>query len=118
MPPLDDARSIVIARLNDEFRTELLINTPLNCQLVLSRYVGMLATDQIDTLLDLVRKFDVFNEENDPWGEHDFGSVTMDGTQYFWKIDYFDLAKEYLSIDATRPDITVRVLTVMLAEEY
>lgn len=26
-----------------------------------------------------VRDFDVFNEDNDPWGEHDFGSFEDNG---------------------------------------
>ncbi len=31
-----------------------------------------------------VRTFDAFTEENDPYGEHDFGSIVVDGYQIYW----------------------------------
>jgi hypothetical protein len=46
-----------------------------------------------------VRGFDVFTTENDTYGEHDFGSVTIDGTNLFWKIDYYGLSLQYGSSD-------------------
>jgi hypothetical protein len=68
--------------------------------------------------LALVRTFDAFTPDNDPHGEHDFGSFTPQGQKLFWKIDYYDAACEYGSEDPADPAKTVRVLTVMLAEEY
>ena len=65
-----------------------------------------------------VMAFDDFNADNDPHGEHDFGSFELEGEKLFWKIDYFDLAAEFGSEDPTDPKKTLRVLTVMLAEEY
>ena len=35
-------------------------------------------------------QFDDFNEGNDPYQEHDFGSVEYDGDKWLWKIDYYD----------------------------
>jgi len=32
-----------------------------------------------------VRSFDQFSVDNDPWGEHDFGAVEVDGQQIFCK---------------------------------
>ena len=32
--------------------------------------------------------FDQFNEDNDPHGEHDFGSFELCGRKFFWKIEY------------------------------
>jgi hypothetical protein len=29
---------------------------------------------------------------NDPYGEHDFGSFELAGEKFFWKIDYYDFA--------------------------
>lgn len=65
-----------------------------------------------------VATFDQFNEENDPRGEHDFGAITIDNVELFWKVDYFDLDLNAQSPDKANPDITHRVLTIMFANEY
>ena len=62
--------------------------------------------------------FDEFNEDNDPYGEHDFGSFELCGRKFFWKIEYYDRAMEYGSEDPSDPAKTTRVMTVMLASEY
>jgi hypothetical protein len=64
------------------------------------------------------RGFDNFNADNDQHREHDFGSFELEGEKLFWKIDYYDLAGEFGAEDPTDPKKTLRVLTVMLAEEY
>jgi hypothetical protein len=69
-------------------------------------------------LLDEVRTFDAFTADNDPHGEHDFGSFEIDGNKIFWKIDYYDAAMEFGSEDSADPTKTTRVLTIMLASEY
>ena len=35
-----------------------------------------------------VRDYADFNENNDPYGEHDFGSLKVARQRVFWKIDY------------------------------
>jgi len=65
-----------------------------------------------------VADFDNFSEDNDPYGEHDFGSVYIEGEKIFWKIDYYDLSLKYHSPDVNDPSVTHRVLTIMLASEY
>ena len=65
-----------------------------------------------------VQDHQTFTEDNDPHGEHDFGSITVDDTELFWKIDYFDLNLKMHSPDAANPVLTHRVLTIMLAREY
>jgi len=65
-----------------------------------------------------VMAFDDFNADNDPHGEHDFGSFELEGDKLFWKIDCYDLAGEFGSEGPIDPKKTLRVLTVMLAEEY
>lgn len=69
-------------------------------------------------MLRKVREFDAFDAGNDPHGEHDFGAIEHDDFRYFFKIDYYDLACRYGSPDPTNPAVTVRVLTVMRADEY
>ena len=65
-----------------------------------------------------VMRFDGFTPDNDPYGEHDFGSLQIAGERLFWKIDYYDLELAYGSPDAANPEVTTRVLTILLADEY
>ena len=62
--------------------------------------------------------FDDFCHANDPYEEHDFGSFEAEGHTIFFKVDYFDRNLKYLSPDPADPAVTVRVITVMLADEY
>jgi Protein of unknown function (DUF3768) len=62
--------------------------------------------------------FDVFTDDNDPHGEHDFGAVDEGGVRCFWKIDCYDRATEFGSPDPADPAVTTRVLTIMRADEY
>ena len=59
-----------------------------------------------------------FNSGNDPYGEHDFGSVDIKGKRVFFKIDYYDRDLCFASPDPANQKITRRVMTIMLAEEY
>lgn len=65
-----------------------------------------------------VRAFDAFNPDNDPYGEHDFGTVEIEEHIVTFKIDYYDLDLQYASPDPTDPYVTCRVMTLMLAEKY
>jgi hypothetical protein len=69
-------------------------------------------------VLQLVATFDQFTEDNDPHGEHDFGSFELANRKFFWKIDYYDELCEFGSEDPSDPKRTTRVLTLMLASEY
>ena len=60
----------------------------------------------------------MFTDDNDPNGEHDFGSIVHQGKQVFWKIDYYAPDMEHGSEDPAVPAKTVRVLTILLADEY
>lgn len=65
-----------------------------------------------------VATFNAFTEDNDPYGEHDFGSFELCSRKFFWKIDYYDERCESGSENPADPAKTTRVLTLMLAEEY
>ena len=77
---------------------------------------GVQAIEDLDGLMQAVRSFDTFTVDNDPHGEHDFGTVMWSGEKVFWKIDYYDEALEYGEDPLS--STCHRVLTVMLAEEY
>jgi hypothetical protein len=65
-----------------------------------------------------VQGFSAFTPDNDPHGEHDFGSFEYAGKKIFWKIDYYDRGFKFRSSDPADESVTTRVLTVLLAEEY
>lgn len=65
-----------------------------------------------------VEKFSDFTADNDPYGERDFGCIEHNEQKVFWKVDYYAPDMEHGSEDPSDPAQTVRVLTLMLAEEY
>ena len=65
-----------------------------------------------------VRDFDQFTEDNDPWGEHDYGAIEVDGEKVFWKLDYYDPTLTQGSENPANEAVTHRVLTIMLPNEY
>lgn len=99
--------------LNDFFRV-----TFLGGKVVVTVGVAALPIDVKARVLLQVQSFASFNADNDPHGEHDFGSLEVAGEKFFWKIDYYDVLCESGSEDPANPEKTTRVLTIMLADEY
>ena len=99
--------------LNDNFRS-----TFIGGQVVMTAGVDELPLDVKAKLLLMIRAYSEFGEDNDPHGEHDFGSFEVAGEKFFWKIDYYDRACQYGSEEPSDPDKTTRVLTIMFADEY
>jgi hypothetical protein len=96
-----------IAEINDAFR---------KTGLGMTMTQGVLCLEALPRLLQKIAEFSDFNEDNDPYGEHDFGSLNWYGERILWKIDYYDRKLEYGG-DPLSPDCR-RVITVMLASEY
>jgi hypothetical protein len=107
------ARNIRIRDLNDAFRTTL-----EGGKCLFTAGVSDLGVAFATEALAAVRSFEDFTPDNDPYGEHDFGSVVIGDQRLFWKIDYYDLSLEFGSNDPADAAQTKRVLTIMLAEEY
>ena len=97
-----------IAAINDKHRQNM-----EGC--TVTRGVAAMGED-VNEIFVRVRDFAEFNEDNDPYGEHDFGSFTVSGVKIFWKIDYYDEALKGWC-DPLSPDCN-RVLTIMRADEY
>lgn len=68
----------------------------------------------------LIRDFADFTPDNDPYGEHDFGSIThRRAGRVVWKIDYYaDDTCQWGSENPADTSKSYRVLTIMLASEY
>jgi hypothetical protein len=107
------SRAEKIRTLNDAMRT-----TFQGGRFVMTVGVQALGNDVVTAAISQVRGFDRFTPDNDPHGEHDFGSFELGGTEFFFKIDYYDKRIEYGSEDPGDPSRTTRVLTLMLASEY
>ena len=108
-----DSRAISIRELNDRLRT-----TGRGGMAVLTDGLAGLGPETVATIFAAVRSFADFNPDNDPWGEHDCASLTVGEIRLIWKIDYHDRSLAALSPDPADPKVTVRVLTVMLDDEY
>ena len=102
-----------IRELNDRFRT-----TMTGGRVMMTAGVDALPSDVKAMVIRRVAAFSDFNADNDPHGEHDFGSFTLSNRKFFFKLDYYDSAMEFGSEDPADPAKTTRVLTLMLAEEY
>jgi hypothetical protein len=108
---MPEVKASKIAALNDHARQSF-----TGCRVVITQ--GVQALDHVPDVLDQVRWYDVFTPDNDPHGEHDFGSFRYAGETIFWKFDYYDVDMTMHSPDASDPAVTTRVLTIMLAYEY
>lgn len=110
--PSPDDKSTLIAQQNDLLRrgikghripgrihaTRSVVNSP-----------------NFNQLIDSVRAFSDFKEENDPWKEHDRATI---GDIYF-KIDYYENDElQYGSEDASDLDKTYRVMTIAHNDEW
>lgn len=109
----DDDPTAKIRALNDRLRT-----TGQGGQVVMTPGVQVLGRAKIAEIIAKIQAFNEFDENNDPYQEHDFGKVLVDGKAILWKIDYYDHSYRFVSSDPTDEAITNRVITVMMPEDY
>ena len=57
-------------------------------------------------------------DTDDPFDDHSIGDLEVAGHRIFFKLDYYDPTMSFLSDDPADPAKTVRVITIMLADEY
>jgi len=119
-----------IARLNDLARSAM----GVACTAVATVGFRSLPASDQSSVRELIETYDAFDEDNDPHGERDFGTIYQLGDgrwtterprlsdneheRVFWKFDYYDRDLRFGSEDAANPAVTRRVLTIMLADEY
>ena len=113
-----------IQKLNDEARAQLIKvinNEPLHnahLRITFTWDVNNLEKSSLNRLLQKFIDFKDFNKKNDPHGEHDFVKVEHEGQKYFLKIDYYDTKLDNHSPNPSDEHQTIRVLTIMNANEY
>jgi hypothetical protein len=119
-----------IRRLNDAARERPGSGSIAN---VTSGFHALPDADRFAALAAIIA-FSKFDGDNDPYGEHDFGTVyrlasgawTQDRPDdadtitetVFWKVDYYDTSLTFGSEAPWNPEQTKRVMTIMLASEY
>ena len=119
-----------IARLNDLARSAM----GVACTAVATVGFRSLPASDQSRVRELIETFDAFDDDNDPHGERDFGTIYQLGDgrwttdrprvrddereRVFWKLDCYDRELQFGSEDAANPAVTRRVLTIMLADEY
>lgn len=103
-----------IAKLNDLCRWGMGVLG----QWVQTAGINALSPEEQSAIQEKVEKFDDFTPENNPWGERDFGAFEHNGKRIVWKIDYYAPDLLHGSEEPANADVTVRVLTIMLASEY
>ncbi len=103
-----------VRELNDLFRTK----AQGNGTILITQGVQAEGEQFIAEVAIAVRNFDSFDQDNDPWGEHDFGAIEVSGQKVFFKIDCYDPTCTQGSENPANEALTHRVLTIMLASEY
>jgi len=117
---MGNAQMKSIAEFNDQFRKNIGLShhSDIPGMYVMTRGIHELNVDTQKEIIKQIREFNQFSEDNDPYGEHDFGSLMIENKKIFWKIDYYNKTYRNGSENPADTKKTNRVLTIMLACEY
>ena len=102
-----------IAALNDALRKH-----GTGGKIMMTAGIQALGQKAVNEIINKVRAFNSFTKDNDPWGEHDCALLTVNENRIMFKIDCYDGNMQYASPNPADPAVTVRVMTILLAEEY
>ena len=115
-----------VAAQNDAFRRCACLAIPyspgdpvLRGRMVMTSNIGAMGPAFVQSCVDAIGRLDHFPEENDPDGYHDFGSVEVQGTAVWFKIDAYE--DENMAFGSDAPDDparTFRVLTILLPSDW
>ena len=105
---------------NNRFRAQALQGNPGHHRILATSGIQALGPQAVQEILYAVLSFkeEEFRESFDPWGDRDIIVVEHQGRRIWGKIDTYDPLCEFMSPDPADDLVTVRVLTVMLPEEY
>ena len=99
-----------VRALNDALRTTL-----TGGRVMFTQGVAALGQEVQRQIIEALRRYDEFDSDNDPYGEHDFGMLTVRGHEFLFKIDLYE---EPFVNSGNEEKMITRILTIMLAEEY
>lgn len=102
-----------IAELNDRLRSHY-----IGGRVMITQGIQALGHQTMLDVLAAVAAFSEFTPDNDPYGERDCAVMAVGDRRVIWKVDYYDTDLNFASDDPANPEVTIRVLTIMLAEEY
>lgn len=109
-----------VGEVNNRFRAEILQSRPGHHRILSTQGVQTLGPAAVQEILHQVLVFpdESFRESHDPYGDRDFICIINKGIKVWAKIDTYDPAMEWMSEDPADDEVTVRVLTLMLPDEY
>ena len=115
-----------VAAHNDAFRRNACLAIPygpgdpvLRGQLLTTQAVHARGMPFVQASLDAIGRLTDFPADNDPDGFHDFGSVEVERTTVWFKLDIFDGPEmQYGSEAPDDPARTYRVLTVLFPSDW
>jgi len=102
-----------VRNLNDRFR-----QSGAGGRMLMTAGIAALPRDERLAIVAAVMAFDAFDPGDDPYGEHDFGSLRIGLNDAMFKIDTYDRSERVHSPDPSDAAVTSRIMTIMLAEEY
>ena len=102
-----------IRKLNDDLRVR-----GVGGRTMITAGVAALGHEAVEAIRRAASSYDGFDGSNDPYGEHDFGQLRVEGETIYFKIDYYDKALCLHSPDPADPSVTERVMTIMFSWEY
>lgn len=106
-----------IRELNDIFRRQQTPAAFMLGEFVKAPLVREMPWGDQWAVVEMVKRFERFDDEGEPNGLHDYGAFTYKDQRFFWKIDYVDPKLTKLSDDASDPERAVRFLTIHMTEE-
>ena len=109
-----------VGETNNRFRSEVLEGRPGHHRILSTQGIQALGPAAVQEILYLVLSFkeEDFRESFDPHGDRDFIVVHHQGKKVWAKVDTYDTTLEWMSPDPTDDAVTVRVLTLMMPDEY
>jgi hypothetical protein len=107
-----EVSSVAVRQFNDQCR-----KTFSACTILVAPIVEGLPDDEKATLIEAVRTFEQFNDEDDPHHEHQFDRIELFGKSWCWLFLYYDDMLRLCSKCPPAAKKTDRILLIMDMEE-